>query len=148
MSAPTSRLAKYMRARLGDAAWADFVRHANRHHKAAYVRAFGRRELRCVGPQVDLAAPDATETLEFLHLDHERPVHLTCARWAAQLAQLPAAPASWDDGIDGGALCHALFGVGDDAVHGACCVRFRCGPRRGAAGEPVPFAQHAYCHRS
>ena len=40
---------------------------------------------------------------------------------------------------DGGALCHALFGVHDDEKHGARCLRFRCGPRRG-----VRFAHHAY----
>ena len=34
VSAPTSRLAAYMRDRLGDALWSDFVRHANRHYKA------------------------------------------------------------------------------------------------------------------
>ena len=148
VSAPTSRLAKTMRARLGDAQWLAFVRHANRHYKAAYVRAFEQRILRCAGPigggacphafEVDLDARDAT--LEHLHLDHERPVHLTCAAWSAQL---PDNPRAWDDGIDGGALCHALFGVHDDEEHGARCLRFRCGPRRG-----VRFAHHAYCHVS
>ena len=155
VSAPTSRLAKMMRARLGDAAWTDFVSHANRHYKAAYVRAFEARTLRCVGTidggacphafEVDLRAPDAKDKLELLHLDHERPVHLTCARWAAQL---PEAPASWDDGLDGAELCHALFGVRDDDVHGARCVRFRCGPRGGASGKRLRFAQHSYCHTS
>ena len=77
VSAPTSRLAKTMRARLGDAHWLAFVRHANRHYKAAYVRAFEQRILRCAGPicggacphafEVDLDARDAT-------LEHERPV--------------------------------------------------------------------------
>ena len=33
VSAPTSRLAKCMRARLGDALWAEFVSHANAHYK-------------------------------------------------------------------------------------------------------------------
>ena len=148
VSAPTSRLAKTMRARLGDAHWLAFVRHADRHYKAAYVRAFEKRILRCAGPicggacphafEVDLDARDAT--LEHLHLDHERPVHLTCAAWSAQL---PDNPRAWDDGVDGGALCHALFGVHDDEEHGARCLRFRCGPRRG-----VRFAHHAYCHVS
>ena len=148
VSAPSSRLAKTMCARLGDAHWLAFVRHANRHYKAAYVRAFEQRILRCAGPigggacphafEVDLGARDAT--LEHLHLDHERPVHLTCAAWSATL---PASPRAWDDGIDGGALCHALFGVHDDEEHGARCLRFRCGPRRG-----VRFAHHAYCHVS
>ena len=151
VSAPTSRLARMMRARLGDAVWSEFVSHANRLYKAAYVRTFEPRKLRCVGTsdgpcphtfEVDLAAEEAKDKLEVLHLDHERPVHLTCARWAASL---PNVPGSWDDGLDGGALCHALFGVRDDDVHGPRCVRFRCGPRR-AAGKQVCFAQHSYCH--
>ena len=142
-----------MCARLGDAHWAAFVAHANRHHKAAFVRAFAGPTLRCVGPvggggcphafAVDLAAPGAT--LECLHLDHERPVHVTCAWWAARL---PPSPQSWDDGLDAGVLCHALFGVEDDVddVHGGRCLRFRCGPRRGADGARQRFAVHAYCH--
>ncbi len=155
VSAPTSRLAKSMRARLGDAHWSAFVRHANRHYKASYVQAFEKRVLRCVGPvdggscphafEVDLDARDATDRLECLHLDHERPVHRTCAWWTGRL---PDAPQAWDDGLDGGALCHALFGVDDDGAHGVRCVRFRCGPRRDAMGLRVPFAQHSYCHTS
>ena len=114
-----------------------------------------RRVLRCVGPldggpcphafTVDLAAPDARDALECLHLDHEWPVHRICAWWDAKL---PAHPNSWDDGRDGGALCHALFGVFDDPLHGARCVRFRCGPRRKAGGGRVSFVGVAYCHRS
>ena len=127
-----------MRARLGDAHWFAFV--ANRHHKAAYVRV--ERVLRCVGPVSGGSCPHASTwpRATHLHLDHERPVHLTCAAWSAQL---PDNPRAWDDGIDGGALCHALFGVHDDEEHGARCLRFRCGPRRG-----VRFAHHAYCHVS
>ena len=149
MSAPTSRLAKMMRARLGDAHWAAFVRHANRHFKAPFVDEFRRRVLRCAGTvdgapcphgyEVDLAAEGAS--LECLHLDHTPPVHATCARWAAQL---PVHPAAWDDGVDGGALCHALFGVREDGVHGAACLRFRCGPRKDVAGGRARFAQHTY----
>ena len=155
VSAPTSRLAKYMRARLGEAPWADFVCHANRFYKDAYVCAFQEHTLRCVGPlgggpcphgfEVDLTAPDAGCNLEFLHLDHERPVPLTCARWAMGLSVNPTA---WDDGLDGGELCHSLFGVEDNDVHGERCLRFRCGARRGAGGERVHFAHHSYCHTS
>ena len=46
-------------------------------------------------------------TLERLHLDHERPLHATCHRWRAAMR---AVPRSWDDGLDGAALCHGLFG--------------------------------------
>ena len=70
MSAPTSCLARMMQGRLGDAHWAAFVAHTNRHYKAAFVRAFAGPTLRCVGPvggggcphafAVDLAAPGAT----------------------------------------------------------------------------------------
>ena len=116
VSAPTSHLAKYMRARLGEAPWAAFVRHADRHYKAAFVHAFCVPTLCCVGRldgtpcphafEVDLSS--AKDKLKFLHLDHERPVHRICAVWANAL---PEHPASWDDGVDGGALCHDLFGV-------------------------------------
>lgn len=155
MSAPTSRLAKYMRARLGEEAWSDFVCHANRHYKDTYVSAFQERTLRCVGSlgggacphgfEVDLTASDAKDKLECLHLDHERPVHATCARWTKELS---GDPTTWDDGLDGGELCHSLFGVRDDEAHGPRCVRFRCGPRRGAGGKREHFAHHTYCHTS
>jgi len=46
--------------------------------------------------------------LERLHLDHERPLHATCHWWRAALRE---APRSWNDGLDGVALCHGLFGV-------------------------------------
>ena len=46
VSAPTSRLAAYMRDRLGDELWSDFVRHANRHYKARFVRAFCKGEFK------------------------------------------------------------------------------------------------------
>jgi hypothetical protein len=84
--------------------------------------------------------------LERLHLDHERPLHATCHRW--RRAAMPAAPQSWDDGLDGAALCHDLFGVCVSAAHGAACVRFRCGPLRDAEGVVLRFVDHAYCHRS
>ena len=71
-------------------------------------------------------------------------MHLTCAQWSEQLA---APPQAWDDGIDGSALCHALFGV-EDGVHGEACMRFRCGPRRDVAGKGLCFAHHSYCHTS
>ena len=148
VSAPTSRLAAYMRDRLGDVLWSDFVRHANRHYKARFVRAFCKPTLRCVGRLDGTACPHAFEVdlteakdkLQFLHLDHERPVHLTCAKWTSAL---PESPTSWHDGLDAGALCHDLFGVQDDELHGTKCLRFRCGPPRGGR-----FAVHNYCHTS
>ena len=56
------------------------------------------------------------EALEQLHLDHERPLHETCRWW---IEQLPRAPRTWDDGLDGAALCHDLFGV----AHEHCAPR-------------------------
>ena len=167
MSAPSSRLARQMRPHLGAALWGEFVAHANRHYKARWLRAFAPASgvLRCVGALdgapcthaalVDLRAGKwdggvgtaergVGTALERLHLDHERPLHATCHRWRAAM---PAAPRSWDDGRDGAALCHDLFGVCASAAHGAACVRFRCGPPRDAEGVVLRFVDHAYCHR-
>ena len=61
------------------------------------------------------------EALEQLHLDHERPLHETCRWW---IEQLPRAPRTWDDGLDGAALCHDLFGVAAHyGAHGRCAPR-------------------------
>ena len=88
---------------------------------------------------------------ERLHLNHERPLHETCHRWRAALPSC-GAPRSWDDGLDGAALCHDLFGVCACAsgVNGEACVRFRCGPPRDAEDgtRVLQFVDHAYCHRS
>ena len=62
------------------------------------------------------------KALERLHLDHEQPLYATCHRWRATMR---AAPRSWDDGHDGAALCHDLFGVCASEAHGAACVQFR-----------------------
>ena len=83
--------------------------------------------------------------LERLHLDHERPLHLTCRWWREQL---PPTPQAWNDGLDGTALCHDLFGVSASEAYGAARVRFRCGPPRDGAGVRVQFVDHAYCHRA
>ena len=171
MSAPGSRLARQMRPHLGAELWDEFVEHANRHYKAGWLRAFAPASgvLRCVGTLDGAACPHAAvvdlragvgaglcgcgeerkvgKALERLHLDHERPLHATCHRWRAAL---PRVPRSWDDGQDGAALCHALFGVCVSEVHGDACVRFRCGPPRDAEDgtRVLQFVDHAYCHRS
>ena len=144
MSAPGSCLARQMRPHLGAALWGEFVAHANRHYKARWLRAFAPASgvLRCVGALdgapcahgalVDLrdrgagtggewgrAEREVGAALERLHLDHERPLHATCHRWRAAM---PAAPRSWDDGLDGAALCHDLFGVCASAAHGPARV--------------------------
>ena len=85
-------------------------------------------------------------TLERLHLDHKRLLHATSHRWRAAMR---AAPRSWDDGPDGAALCHDLFGVGVSEAHGAApCVRFRCDQPREAEGVALQFVDHPYCHWS
>ena len=175
MSAPGSHLARQMRPHLGAERWDEFVEHANRHYKAGWLRAFAPASgvLRCVGnldgapcphaAAVDLRAGELTgagagrvrsecevgEALQRLHLDHERPLHETCHRWRAALPQC-GAPRSWDDGLNGAALCHDLFGVCASEVNGGACVRFRCGPPRDAEDgtRVLQFVDHAYCHPS
>ena len=88
-----------MRPHLGAALWGEFVAHANRHYKARWLRAFAPASgvLRCVGALdgapcahaalVDLRVGvgtgagtgerEVTAALEWLHLDHERPLHAT-----------------------------------------------------------------------
>jgi hypothetical protein len=147
VSAPSSRVARTMRPVLGEEHWAAFVAHATAHHKPLFLGAFAHPQLRCVGTSaggdcpcgyaVDLAAPDAKDKLERLHLDHEQDVQVTCDMWRAAL---PPSPRAWDDGVDGALLCHLLFGVGEDPTHGPPMVRFRCGPSSfGRSGE--------YCHQ-
>ena len=75
--------------------------------------------------EADLTTPHTFATLELLHLDHEQDVVITCDMWVRAIAALPAL-GRWDDGVDGGLLCHLLFGVRADAVHGAAMLRFRC----------------------
>ena len=108
------------------------MRHANENYTSGFVRAFEQPTLRCVGTldgapcphafAVDLAAPDAKAQLAHLHLDHEQPVHLTCAAWAKAL---PAEPRAWDEGVDRAELCRALFDVGG----GAWELYVRCSAR-------------------
>ena len=174
MSAPGSRLARQMRPHLGAALWGEFVAHANRHYKARWLRAFAPASgvLRCVGAPLDgapcahgalvdlrdggagtggewgRAEREVGAALERLHLDHERPLHATCHRWRAAM---PAAPRSWDDGLDGAALCHdPVRGyVRERGARPRVCARFRCGPPRDRRGVVVlQFVDHAYCHRS
>ena len=78
------------------------------------------------------------EALQRLHLDHKRPLHETCHRWRAALPQC-GAPRSWDDGLNGAALCHDLFGVCASEVNGEACVRF------GAARRATPRTGRACC---
>ena len=61
---------------------------------------------------------------------------MTCDMWRRAL---PSEPESWHDGVNASLLCHLLFGVADDATHGAAMVRFRCGP---SAFGPAD----GYCH--
>lgn len=90
--------------------WADFVAHANRLYKPAFIAAFEEAPvLACVGPVggspcgfcVDLASSDAFTKLGLLHLDHEQDVVVTC---------------------------DLLFSVKASATRGPAMLRFRCGP--------------------
>ena len=152
VASPGSRLEGLLLGRLGPALWADFIRHASLYREA-YIASFLRPVLSCEGGEdgepcphnfrVDMDSPSAASLLECLHLDHEVKVSETCNLWHAQL---PANPLSWDDGIDGDELCHSLFGV-SDCCGRERCVRFRCGPRRGARRR-LTYAEHSYCHVS
>ena len=102
-----TRIAKQVRATLGDAQWADFVAHANPCYN------FRNPILHCVAPRAT-ACPrnfliDGTYTL-------------------------PRARATWDDGVDGALLCRLLFSVHNDLAHGAAMLRFHCGPVHGQRG--------------
>ena len=55
---------------------------------------------------VDLASSDAFTKLGLLHLDHEQDVVVTCDLWKRAM---PSSPISWDDGVDGGLLCHLFL---------------------------------------
>ena len=172
---PACASPRQMRPHLGAERWDEFVEHANRHYKAGWLRAFAPASgvLRCVGTldgapcphaaAVDLRAGagagegtgagarrvrserEVGEALQRLHLDHERPLHETCHRWRATLPSC-GAPRSWDDGLDGAALCHDLFGVCACAsgVNGEACVRFRAISVRPAA-RATPRTGRACC---
>jgi hypothetical protein len=139
-----SRIAKVVRLALGDVPWDGFVTHAEAHFKAKFVAAFRKPVLRCVGTnhgapcplafEADLTTPRTFAALEHIHLDHEQDVAITCDMWVRAIAALPHGPGRWDDGVDGGLLCHLLFGVRDDPVHGAAMLRFRCRARPPATG--------------
>ena len=70
-------------------------------------------------------ASDAFTKLRLLHLDHEQDAVVTCDLWKRAM---PSSPISWDDGVDGGLLCHLLFSVKANATRGPAMLRFRCGP--------------------
>jgi hypothetical protein len=72
------RIAEHVRATLGDALWADFVAHANACYKDAFVSAFRKPILRCVGPPHGGACP------------HHFRVDVTCARAFTTLARRAA----------------------------------------------------------
>ena len=140
-----------MRPLLGPGLWDEFVAHANAERTEAWLRAFAPEAgvLRCVGTidgapcehgaAVDLGGDGAGRAERAERA--ERGVERGSGAYAA-------APRAWDDGLDGAALCHDLFGVCDSERHGAACVRFRCGPPRDASGARVQFVDHAYCHHA
>ena len=141
-----------MRPVLDEACWAAFVAHANAHYRAAFLAALNGPLLRCIGrvsgapcphdTTVDLAAPDAANWLAHLHLDHEQDLQITCDMWKAAL---PPSPAAWDDGINGPLLCHLLFGVRNDPLHGAA-LWYASGAARWAWAAELAFVRrHTAC---
>jgi hypothetical protein len=80
-----------VRDTLGDALWSDFVAHANACDKDAFLSAFRKPILRCVGPphggacpryfNIDVTCARAYVTLGELHLDHEQDLVVTCDMW-------------------------------------------------------------------
>ena len=108
-----------------------------------HVASFCAPVVRCVGTnhgapcpkgfEADLTTPDLFAKLELLHLDHEQDVAITCDMWVRAIAALPHGPVWWDDGVDVGLLCHLLFGVRADPVHGEPTVESRPGTTCGAA---------------
>ena len=98
----------------------------------------GRGGGRSEGPGSAYVA--ASQALERLHLDHERPLHQMCRWWRERM---PLSQRAWDDGVDGAALCHDVFEVCHSERHGAACVRFRCGRPRDASGARVQVVDHA-----
>jgi len=89
---------------LDDRLWSSFVAYAKENYYEAFLAAFKGPALHCVGPVggspcgfvVDLTSPDASHTLELLHIDHEQDVVVTCSLW---MRALPVHPVSWDDGL-------------------------------------------------
>jgi hypothetical protein len=112
-----TRIAKQVRATLGDAQWADFVAHAD----SCYKDAFRNPILRCVGPPRGGACPR-----NFL-------IDVTCAR---AYAPAPARHVGRRRRRRA-AVPSALLG---DLAHGAAMLRFRCGPMHGQHGTN-------YCHK-
>ena len=145
-----------MRERMGELLWSQFVSYANEHYKARFVRAFCKPSLRCVGRldgtpcphafDVDLASPDAKRKLRLMHLDHERPAHLTCEQWSNAL---PEFPSSWHEGLDAGALCHDLFGAYDDRTSSteasACASTAALHRAGGSRSTPTATPRDAGC---
>ena len=67
---------------------------------------------------------------------------------------LPAAPTSWDDGIDGELLCHLLFGVRDHETRlgegnkWEANLAFRCAPPRFSVQAGVRIRGKDCCHNT
>ena len=84
MSAPRSRLARQLRPYLGPRLWAEFVAHASRRYKVAWLRALTPASgvLCCVGTidgspcphgvEADLLADEGSVAPELERLDYER----------------------------------------------------------------------------
>jgi len=132
MSAPTSRLATYMRPRLGHCNWNAFVKHANACYKDRYVSAFVEQPLECVGPLDGTGCPHAF-CVDLGSLKAPSMLDLEMIMVSRTMASTVA-------------LCHSLFGVSHDPANPPC-LHLRCGPRL-TSSKTVSYAQHTYCHTS
>ena len=150
-----------MRARLGEANWAAFVKYAEAAHKEAFFRALTPASgvLCCEGrlegaPCPKAVALDLTKVavaecgaeLPKLHMDHTHDVKHVCRIWSEAL---PEHPQSWDEGLCGPLVAHLLFGT-EDHVVAQCSGRriwrkqivLRCGDVRGVEGQRADD----FCH--
>ena len=150
-----------MRARLGEANWAAFVKYAEAEHKDDFFRAFtpASGTLCCEGKlegapcpravQIDLKRTTSVQCgkeLPSLHLDHTYDVKHICQTWSQAL---PEQPKAWDEGLCGPLVAHLLFGTQDHVI-AQCSTRpiwrkqlhFRCGDVRGVKGQRA----ESFCH--
>mmetsp|Transcript_29340 Transcript_29340/g.73674 ORF Transcript_29340/g.73674 Transcript_29340/m.73674 type:complete len:180 (-) Transcript_29340:235-774(-) len=145
VSASTSRIARSMRAHLGEVRWRAFVAHVNKHYKEQFVRAFEPTSgvIACAGPiedgpcprafEVRVEDPRARELLQLMHLDHTHDIDNVCSVWRASSPRARGAR-EWSVGVEPERLCRLLFGVTASSSGLEPCLHFRCGSSRAGRG--------------
>jgi hypothetical protein len=154
VSASTSRIARSMRAHLGNVRWRAFVAHANKHYKERFVRAFEPSSgvIACAGPidggpcpnafVVRLDDPSASELMQSMHLDHTHDIDNICTVWRAST---PRDALEWSVGVNPARLCRLLFGVTAPGVLEPC-LHFRCGSSRAGRGTVTRVCHSPRAH--